>query len=219
MNIYIGYEEAHPEMYEVCKASIERFSLQHIIRPIRKKKLIQQGVYSRPYQGEATDFSFTRFLVPYLNNYSGWALFVDGDFLFRCDPAQILEYVDEEEPHDVYVVKHPELVTSTKIKMDGRVNRPYPMKYWSSLMYINCDEMEIGPDEVNEAPAGDLHEFTWADSIGSLPATWNNMIGYYDIYQPNAVHFTDGGPWLSGFENQPYADEWRAVYEETRRSV
>ena len=80
MNIYIGYEEAHPEMYEVCKASIERFSLQHIIRPIRKKNLIQQGVYSRPYQGEATDFSFTRFLVPYLNNYSGWALFVDGDF-------------------------------------------------------------------------------------------------------------------------------------------
>ena len=67
MNIYIGYEEAHPEMYEVCKASIERFSSLHIIKPLNKKDLIQQGVYSRPYQGEATDFSFTRFLVPYLN--------------------------------------------------------------------------------------------------------------------------------------------------------
>ena len=63
-------------------------------------------------------------------------------------------------------------------------------------MYINCDEQEIAPDDVNEAPAGDLHEFKWAENVGSLPATWNNMVGYYDIYQPNAVHFTDGGPWL-----------------------
>ena len=218
MNIYIGYEEAHPEMYEVCKASIERFSKLHIIKPLRKKDLIQQGVYSRPYQGEATDFSFTRFLVPYLNNYNDWALFVDGDFLFRADPEELLECIDEEA-HDVYVVKHPELITSTRIKMDGRVNRPYPCKYWSSLMYINCNEMEIGPDEVNENNASYLHEFEWAESVGSLPATWNNMIGYYDIYQPSAVHFTDGGPWLQGFENQPYADEWRAVHEETRRPV
>ena len=130
MNIYIGYEESHPELYEVCKASIERFSNLHIIKPLRKKHLIEQGVYSRPFQGEATDFSFTRFLVPYLNNYEDWALFVDGDFLFRTDPAEILECIDEEE-HDVYVVKPPELITSTRIKMDGRVNRTYPCKYWS----------------------------------------------------------------------------------------
>ena len=204
-------------MYEVCKASIERFSTRHIIKPVRKKLLQQQGVYTRPFQGEATDFAFTRFLVPYLNNYSGWALFVDGDFLFRADPAELEKYEDDE--HDVFVVKQPELVTSTKVKMDGKVNRPYPCKYWSSLMYINCDEQEIAPDDVNEAPAGDLHEFKWAENVGSLPATWNNMVGYYDIYQPNAVHFTDGGPWLKGFEDQPYADEWRAVLEETRRSV
>ena len=218
MKIYIGYEEAHPEMYEVCKASIERFSRQHIIKPLRKKHLIEQGVYSRPFQGEATDFSFTRFLVPYLNNYEDWALFVDGDFLFRTDPQDLLECVDEEE-HDVYVVKHPELITSTRIKMDGRVNRPYPCKYWSSLMYINCDEQEIAPDDVNEAPAGDLHGFKWTDKVGNLPATFNNMVGYYDIYQPSAVHFTDGGPWLKGFEDQPYADEWRAVLHETQRPV
>lgn len=216
MNIYIGYEEAHPEMYAVCKASIERFSKLHIIRPLRKSAL--EGVYSRPYQGEATDFAFTRFLVPYLQNYTGWALFVDGDFLFRADPADILQCIDEES-HDIYVVKHPELITTQGIKMNGKINRPYPMKYWSSLMYINCDEQSIDPHYVNTAPAGDLHEFKWANSIGSLPATWNNMVGYYDIYQPNAVHFTDGGPWLKGFEDQPYADEWRAVQNEIQRPI
>ena len=103
--------------------------------------------------------------------------------------------------------------------MDGRVNRPYPCKYWSSLMYINCNEQEISPDEVNTYQASYLHEFDWAESVGSLPATWNNMIGYYDIYQPSAVHFTDGGPWLKGFEDQPYADEWRAVHSEIQRPI
>ena len=86
-------------------------------------------------------------------------------------------------------------------------------------MYINCDEQEISPEEINTRDAGYLHEFKWAESVGSLPATWNNMIGYYDIYQPKAVHFTDGGPWLKGFEDQPYAEEWRTVYEETRRQI
>ena len=217
MKIFVGYEENHPEMFEVCKRSIERFSSLHQIIPLRKSALQAEGVYSRPYQGEATDFAFTRFLVPYLADYDGWALFCDGDFLWRCDPAELEKYEDDE--HDVFVVKHPELITSTKVKMDGKLNRPYPYKYWSSLMYINCNEMEIGPDDVNEAPAGDLHGFKWAEKVGSLPATYNNMVGYYDIYQPNAVHFTDGGPWLKGFEEQPYADEWRAVFEETRRSV
>ncbi len=217
MKIFIGYEENHPEMYDVCKASIERFSKLHTIRPLRKTALQDTGVYSRPYQGEATDFAFTRFLVPYLADYSGWALFCDGDFLWRSDPAELEQYEDGE--HDVFVVKHPELITSTKVKMDGKVNRPYPYKYWSSLMYINCDEMEIDPEYVNEAPAGDLHGFKWADNIGSLPATYNNMVGYYDIYQPSAVHFTDGGPWLKGYEDVPYANEWRAVLEETRRSA
>ena len=132
MKIFIGYEEAHPEMYEVCKASIERFSCLHHIQPVRKAHIEE---YKRPYQGEATDFAFSRFLVPYLANYQEWALFCDGDFMWRCDPAELEQYQSDE--HDVFVVKHPELITKDKIKMDGKVNRPYPYKYWSSLMYIN----------------------------------------------------------------------------------
>ena len=215
MDIYIGYEEAHPEMYEACKASIERFSKLHVIRPLRKRVLQDSGVYTREYQGEATDFAFTRFLVPYLQDFTGYALFCDGDFLWRSDPAELEQYQDENI--NVHVVKHPELITKKGIKMDGKVNRPYPFKYWSSLMYINCDEMEIDADYVNEAPAGDLHGFKWTGEIGSLPATYNNRIGYYDIHQPKAVHFTDGGPWLKGYEDVPYADEWRTVLEEARR--
>jgi hypothetical protein len=88
MKIFIGYEETHPEMYEVCKASIERFNSTHDIRPLRKTELQNSGIYTRPFEGESTDFAFTRFLVPYLCNYTGYALFCDGDFLWRSDPQE-----------------------------------------------------------------------------------------------------------------------------------
>ena len=77
MRIFIGYEEAHPEMYEVCKASILRFNNSHDVRPLIKSELQERGIYYRPHQGESTDFAFTRFLVPYLCDYTGYALFCD----------------------------------------------------------------------------------------------------------------------------------------------
>jgi hypothetical protein len=105
--------------------------------------------------------------------------------------------------------------------MDGKINRPYERKYWSSLMYINCaGATRLTPSSVSAAPAGDLHALSWTSKeVGGLPASFNALVGYYDIHNPKAVHFTDGGPWLEGYEDTPYADEWNALYETTRRSI
>ena len=219
MKIFIGYESAHPEMYEVCKASIERFNTSHQIQPLIKEDLIEAGHYRRPYQGESTEFAFTRFLVPFLCNYPGYALFCDGDFLWRCDPQELTHF--KQNKHDVHVVKHPNLITKNIPKMDGKINRPYERKYWSSLMYINCaGATRLTPESVSAAPAGDLHSLSWTSKeVGSLPATFNTLVGYYSFPNPKAVHFTDGGPWLQGYEDAPYADEWSALYETTRRPI
>jgi hypothetical protein len=53
--------------------------------------LKQQSLYYRKDNTGSTEFIYTRFLVPYLNNYQGWALFCDSDFLWFCDPTEILE--------------------------------------------------------------------------------------------------------------------------------
>ncbi|NDG53600.1 MAG: glycosyltransferase [Flavobacteriia bacterium] len=209
MIIFIGYEEKYPESYEVCKASIERFSEHHDIRPLRKKNL---DMYTREYQGESTDFAFTRFLVPYLSDYKGLSLFCDGDFLWRSNPSELSKYIAMFMT--VSVVKHPKLVTSTFTKMDGKTNRPYPRKYWSSLMLFNNSACKtLTPEYVNEAPAGALHGFEWANKIGNIPATYNHMIGYYNMLNPKADHFTDGGPWLEDYRDQPYAEEWINLHE------
>jgi len=210
MKIFIGYEEEYPEAYKVCKASIERFNNTHEIMPLIKKNLIKEGIYYRPVEGENTDFAFTRFLVPYLCDYKGYALFCDGDFLWRCDPEEIEGFKDEE--FALHVVKHPQIITSEHMKMNDHVNIPYEKKYWSSLMYMDCTKSEVlTVDYVNTAPASDLHSFKWLPNdtvIGELPVTYNMLLGYYQIDDPKVVHFTDGGPWLEGYENVEYADEW-----------
>ena len=211
MRIFIGYEEAHPEMYQVCKASIERFSSLHVIKPIRKKDIEE---YTRPFQGEATDFAFSRFLVPYLTNYSGWALFCDGDFMWRCDPQEIEDYVKQSsQSPTVWVVKHPQFLTTPSEKMNGKANMSYPKKYWSSLMYFNNAQcLQLSSRSVNYWTGKQLHEMEWADEIGELPAEYNAMVNYYNFPSPKAIHFTDGGPWQDIHDNILYSNEWKKHY-------
>lgn len=211
MVIYIGYDSEQHEAFEVCKASIERYNKSHTIRPLIKSKLQKDGVYKRPFQNESTEFAFTRFLVPYLSDYHGYALFCDSDFMWRCDPQEILDYATDSS--SVWCVKHPPfLVPSTK--MNTKLNMSYRRKYWSSLMLFDngkCNRLTL--EYVNHAPAGALHEMEWADKIGSLPAEFNAMINYYDFRNPKAVHFTDGGPWHDINDNLLYSNEWKKLYK------
>ena len=51
-----------------------------------------------------TEFTYSRFLVPYLSGYDGYSLFLDADMLVLADVYQILDVVD---PHAaVSVVLH-----------------------------------------------------------------------------------------------------------------
>lgn len=213
MKIFIGYEEEYPEMFEVCKKSILRYNSNHEIIPLRKSKLENDGVYWRAFQGESTDFAFTRFLVPYLCNYEGNALFCDGDFLWYCDPEEIKDWVDDEA---VSCVQHPWLVFEEHRKMKDKTNRPYKRKYWSSLMYFNNTKCKtLTKEAVSVRNAAWLHEMDWAESVGSIPAIYNAMINYYDFsIKAKAVHFTDGGPWLDINDNLLYSTEWIKIYND-----
>ena len=53
---------------------------------------------------QSTDFSFSRFLVPYLCGYEGWSLFMDCDMLMLDDIAELWALRDER--YAVQVVKH-----------------------------------------------------------------------------------------------------------------
>jgi hypothetical protein len=161
----------------------------------------------------STQHANARFLVPHLARV-GWALFCDGDFLFRWNVARLFEELDESKA--VYCVKH-EYEQRPGTKMDGQSQLAYPRKNWSSFIIFNVDHpanAQLTLEKVNTLPGRDLHRLFWLDDgdIGELEPAWNFLVGHSDpAIVPKSVHFTEGVPDMVGYENVPYADEWRSA--------
>lgn len=215
MRVFIGYDSREDIAFRVCESSVRKHSKIPIdVWPIRQQDLRERNLYWREHDPLAsTEFSFTRFLTPYLAGYKGWVLFCDCDFLFRKDISGLRDYMDPEKA--VMVVKH-EYNPPEKIKMDGKIQTQYTRKNWSSFMLINCEHPSVQaltPDVVNKQTGLYLHRFQWLDNkhIGELPVTYNYLEGWNnknDCPDPIAVHFTRGGPWFKDYMQVEYGDEW-----------
>lgn len=226
---YIGWDAREDRAYRVAEASLRQHStIPLTVTPLRLAALRQQGLYWRQaivdntgqrvdrHDGQpfSTDFAFSRFLVPQLQNYQGWAVFCDCDFLFRCDVADLLDYCANR--YAVVVVKHQHQPLETS-KMDNQVQTAYPRKNWSSFILWNCAHpahQALTLHAVNTWSGRQLHSFSWVPdkAIGSLPVAWNWLEGSSDSHiNPHAVHFTRGGPWFPDYQNVAYAAEWLAL--------
>ena len=228
-NIYVGYDPREIDAYAVCVRSLaEKASCKIRIHTLMRRHLEAMGLYWRKHyvvQNQAydfidkkpfsTEFSFSRFLVPELNHHSGWALFVDCDFMFRADIGDLLALADPQ--YAVMVVKHDHDPSryGEKIKMDGVEQTKYSRKNWSSLILWNCSHPSnqlINPVAVNTNTGWWLHNFCWLkdEEIGSLPTEWNWLEGYSSKeIDPKAVHYTSGGPWFDKYKDVSFADEWQ----------
>lgn len=218
MKVFIGYDSREDIAYKVAARSMQdRASIELDIEPLVLSDLRRRGIYTREADPlSSTEFSFTRFLVPYLAGYKGWALFCDCDFLFRGDIAAVTDYMDGAKA--VFCVQHDYWPTES-VKMDNRTQHLYDRKNWSSFMLINCQHpqvLNLTPDVVNKQSGLHLHRFQWLsnDVIGALPCAFNYLEGWHtkdDCPNPIAVHFTRGGPWFNEWQNVEYANEWNKV--------
>ena len=206
--VFIGYEKAEEVAYHTLVSSImEHASKPVAIIPIDLRSL--KDVYKRRHDSkQSNSFTYTRFLVPYLCNYIGSALFMDCDMLVRDDINKLFDLVDVR--HDVQCVQHPEYTSVLKTKYMGNIQYNYPCKNWSSVMLFNNMRCrKLTPDYINEASPADLHRMKWARSIGSLPKEWNHLVTEQPP-NPDAkiVHFTLGTPCWDRFAKCEFADEW-----------
>ncbi len=211
--IFIGYDSREVDAYNACVNSVlDNSKANYNIIPLKLSTLSELGVYTRntdPYS--STEFSFSRFLVPYLCNYNGWAVFCDCDFIFLKDLEELLHFRDDK--YAVMCVQHNYTPTST-VKMDGKSQHLYPRKNWSSLVLWNSSHpsnRQVTPELVNEQTGQFLHRFTWLEDheIGSIPLEWNWLVGWYKEPQdgkPKALHFTEGGPWFEDYKDCEYSD-------------
>lgn len=213
--IFIGYDPREDIAYQVCKHSIVSKQPNADIRPLKQSELREAGWYTRPIDKLAsTEFTFTRFLIPELTNFQGWALFMDCDMILTTDINELLEQADDR--YAVMCVQH-EYKVQEGFKMDGQKQTVYPRKNWSSVVLWNCAHPSnkiVTTEFINdEKTTGKyLHRFSWLkdEEIGKLDHTWNYLVGvYHDIETPKLIHYTEGGPWFENYRNCEFHTVWK----------
>jgi hypothetical protein len=212
IRVFIGYDGREAAAFSVLAHSIHARSSEPVaIAPLMLSEL--RGVYRRERNPlQSTDFSFSRFLTPWLCDYQGWAVFMDCDMLVLDDIAKLWRLRDER--YAVQVVKHVH-VPREEVKFLGAVQTKYEKKNWSSVMLMNCAKCTaLTPDYVNRATGLELHQFKWLAGdrlIGEIPHAWNHLVGY-DAPRRDAslVHYTIGGPYFDAYRDCEYAKEWFA---------
>tara|TARA_Y100000389_G_scaffold45658_1_gene40508 strand:- start:1750 stop:2472 length:723 start_codon:yes stop_codon:yes gene_type:complete len=222
--IFIGYDHREHEAYKICKYSLTRLGYYDFeIVKLRSEDISE---YNRNTgEPQSTDFTFTRFWLPYLCNYKGFSIFVDCDFLFLKDPIEMMKEIDKNKA--VSVVKHPKYIPNSKIKMDDIQQNTYDRKNWSSLMVFNNSHISnktfLQPNNLNtRVPGLHFHQFKWLndDDIGNLSIKWNVLDDYYYMNRNEigAIHYTDGGPWFKDYKKTMYSDIWRKMKDEFRNT-
>lgn len=226
LKIFVGWDSREDVAYQVCRSSIlRRASIPVEVIPLKQHELRERGIYTRSADKlSSTEFTFTRFLVPYLSEYSGWSVFCDCDFLWNCDAKEILEicnssYSSYYKPA-VMVAKH-RYVPNETIKMDGKVQHLYPRKNWSSMIVWNCEHpanMMLTPDLVNAAAGSTLHQFKWIkdEDICDLGYQYNWLEGWYKEPQdgePKIIHYTRGNVYFKDYQDVEYGDLWKEEFK------
>ena len=217
MKVFVGYDPREDIAYQVCKHSIVSKQADAEVRPLVQKELRDAGWYTRPVDKLAsTEFTFTRFLVPELTNFEGWAMFMDCDMILTTDIKELFDQADDQ--YAVMCVQH-DYKVKEGTKMDGQKQTVYPRKNWSSVMLFNCghpSNRALTQELVNnpDVTGAYLHRFSWLEDseIGELDHTWNYLVGVYDdLTNPKLIHYTEGGPWFEQ-EEYRYCDfhqEWK----------
>lgn len=180
--IFIGYDTRQPIAFQVLAHSIwSRASLPVSITRLQLDQLPLKRT-------GLTEFTYSRYLVPYLCGYEGEAVFMDADMLCLADIA------------DLYWICHNRLDSVSVVKNKLRFE-------WPSMMFFNnahCKNLTLDVIEKGQ-PQG----MEWAHSVGEIPAEWNVLVGYDEPREDaKIVHYTQGIPCFEETKDSPYADEW-----------
>jgi len=187
IRVFIGYDPVEAGTFYTLAHSIHTRCSQPVsITPVSLENL--RGVLTRgrdPLQ--SNDFSFSRFLVPWMCDFEGWAIFMDCDMLVQDDIAKLWALRDDK--HTIKVVKHNH-IPQESTKYLGNKQTQYNRKNWSSVMLMNCAKCEmLTPDYVNHMSGLQLHQFKWlfetsvnCPSTGTTLSVMTNITRGYPIF-------------------------------------
>jgi hypothetical protein len=189
LKVFIGYDARQPIAFNVLQHSIISQSSKPVaIIPLVLEQLAMQRTGLTP-------FTFTRFLVPHLCDYQGWALFLDIDMLVKGDIAKLFDFAD-----DRYAV----MVSKNQHRFE-----------WASAMLFNCAKNTILTEDYIRSSSG-LHGINWVPEteVGEFPGEWNHLVGYDEpIGNPKLIHYTQGIPLFPETKSSDYAQDWEKALQ------
>jgi len=181
--IFIGYDDRQIVAYTALQQSI----IEHSTKPVQITPLV---IETLPIERRGlTPFTFSRFLVPWLCDYKGWALFLDADMLVLDDISKLFALADP---------KYAVMVAKNEKRFE-----------WASAMLFNSERCrQLTPEfvEMDKAP----HNMRWLaeEEIGGLPPEWNHLVGYDAPKAASLIHYTQGIPYHQEVQGREYDDEW-----------
>lgn len=221
LRVVLGYDSTEVPGVYACIESI----LDHASKPVsfillKQDALRKDNIYFKDRTpDEATEFSRSRFLAPYLVGYKGRVLFMDGaDMICKGDIAELFDSVPTGV--DVAVVKHDYSPMEDRKFNGAAAQSKYPRKLWSSLMlfWANTSACQrLTPRYVSEATGAELHQLKWItpepiaasvrnyddaarieQRVFGIPEEWNwipdhseSRVSFEDA---KIVHWTTGTP-------------------------
>jgi lipopolysaccharide biosynthesis glycosyltransferase len=215
LNIFVGYDNRESIVFHTFVQSVLQ-NTKNIFKITPLIKTVLESYIGNKKDG-SNDFIYTRFLVPFLQNFEGWALYVDGDMICQKDLKDLFALIDDK--YAVMVVKH-NYVTKQKNKYLGNINENYPKKNWSSVILWNCGHPSnrlLTPELISSHDGKYLHRFEWLldSQIGELPVEWNWLsVEYPKNPVASIIHYTLGAPCFKEYRNTDMADIWLNYYKD-----
>jgi lipopolysaccharide biosynthesis glycosyltransferase len=217
LRIYVGWDSREDIAYQACRQSLkDTASVPIKVIPLKQAQLKRDEMYWREKdQLASTEFTFTRFLLPELADFKGWALFIDCDFIALDDVKKLFDQADNK--YAIMCAQH-DYAPKAGTKMDGQQQHNYPRKNWSSMMLVNCGHPSnrlLTKELVNDPKVDGkyLHRFSWLEDeeVGKLSHEWNWLVGWYNEPEdgkPKFLHYTEGGPWFEKYKDCEYNLEY-----------
>jgi lipopolysaccharide biosynthesis glycosyltransferase len=183
MRIFIGTDPRQPIAWLVLANSIAR----HASKPVEITPLVLKSLPIK--RRGLTEFTYSRFLVPYLCNFGGRALFLDADMVVTGDIWELDAFVN---------YKHAVSVMQQQQKFE-----------WASAMFFNCGKCDMLTPEFVDDPKNSLFDMAWARDIGEFPAQWNHCVGYAPPRTDASLyHYTKGLPVWKECQGNPEDKVW-----------
>jgi len=190
--VYVGFDPRQPLAYNVLQSSIQRHTKEQVaVIPLKLDGLPTK-------RRGLTEFTYSRFLVPFLSGYTYQSVFMDADIVVKADIAELFKCID--------------LTCSVQVMQEQARFE------WASVMLFNNHKCrKLTPEFVDDA-ANPLLDLAWAEKVGTLPQEWNHCVGYAEPSHAKLYHFTQGVPVWYETRGLPEDDVWLAEYDEMRKS-